>query len=390
MSNFFKELSKNKLFLSYILFNLHGIFIYAEQYPADISYLVCDFKYSQAQGLKICEVQHGALSALEGDLCISGGDGCISPLIADFFSLISTNKWAVGLIYPPLKRSLEAKGWDVKQSIKQLFKDPAFLECAVLPPVNPFSIYSYAGIVYADFDIVRNYDAFHKAYPGILFIDAAILSCWRDKYKMNAFFELNEELRQYKADWKLYPKKYDVLLSERIQEDMPSEFYVIKPRSEVLANGVIVVSHKDLEDVLKMILEPTSSLETHPDKKYAYWSKNKDDTFLIEKYYKSDYLCFPLPLNKKISSEKEYHYDATMRFAFILKNDEGKMTYHYLGGFWKLPCKALEEEGTLNEKRISCCRPPFYRPIDPNLLIEVNVQMERAMLLLYSIMLHKQ
>ena len=42
--------------------NLHSIFIYTQpQYPADISYMVADVKYSQEHGLKICEVQHGDL-----------------------------------------------------------------------------------------------------------------------------------------------------------------------------------------------------------------------------------------------------------------------------------------------------------------------------------------
>ncbi|MDP1880412.1 MAG: hypothetical protein Q8K60_05685, partial [Parachlamydiaceae bacterium] len=190
-------------------------------------------------------------------------------------------------------------------------------------------------------------------------------------------------------DWRLYPKKYELILSARIQYEMPSELYVIKPRREALANGVIVVANKDLDNVLKIILDPLAILEKHPDKKYSYWWKNKDDTFLIEKYYESDYLCFTLPLGGKLFCEAEYHYDATMRLAFMLQYDRGKMTYHYLGGFWKLPCKALEEEGTLNEKRISCCKPPYYRTIDPELLKEVNAQMEKAMLLLYKIMLER-
>lgn len=365
------------------------MFIYAEpQYPVDISYLVSDFKYSQEHGLKICEVQHGALSAVQGDLYLSGENGSISPMIADFFALFVMKKWAVGLLYPPLRISLAAKEWDVQQSMKTLLKDPTFLECATRPPVDPFSITSYAGIVYGAFDIVRNANSYCKAYPGILFIDAATLPYWRDKYKMNALFDLNDELKPYKADWRLYPKAYDPLLSERIQEEMPSEFYVIKPRKEALANGVIVVASKDLDGVLQMILEPLASLEKHPDKKYSYWWKNRDDTFLIEKYYTSDCLCFSLPISETLSSRAEYHYDATMRLAFILQYDRGNMTYHCLGGFWKLPSKALEEEGTLNEKMISCCRPPFYMAVDPALLQEVNAHMEKAMLLLYELMLN--
>jgi len=382
-------LSKNWLLLSCLLFNLN--WIYSEpKYPVDVSYLVSDLKYSREHGLKICEVQQGALSAVNGDLFISGEDGTISPRIADFFASFPMKKWAAGLLYAPLKRSFAAKEWGIQQSMKTLIKDPTFLECAVLPPRDPFSITSYAGIVYAAFDIVRNFNSYRQTYPGILFIDAVTLPYWRDKYKMNELFEHNEELKQYKADWRLYPKKYDSLLVERIQKEMPAEFYVIKPRGEFLANGVIVVANKDLDNVLQMILEPLASLEKHPDKKYAYWCKNREDTFLIEKYYTSDCLCFSHPLCEKASFEAEYHYDATMRLAFVLQSDEGKRTYHCLGGFWKLPAKALEEEGTLNEMRISCCAPPFYRPIDPELLKEVNAQMERAMLLLYEVMLNEQ
>lgn len=194
--------------------------IYAEsQYPVDVSYLVADLKYSQEHGLKICEVQHGALSAVQGDLYLSGEEGSIPPMIADFFALFPMKKWAAGLLYPPLKNSLAAKEWDIQQTMKMLLKDPAFLECAALPPVDPFSITSYAGIVYAACDVVRNFHSYCKAYPGILFIDAVTLPYWRDKYKMNALFDLNDELKQYKADWRLYPKKYDLLLSERIQKE---------------------------------------------------------------------------------------------------------------------------------------------------------------------------
>jgi hypothetical protein len=381
--------SKNKLFLIYLLFTMNGFFLYAEpHYPVDVSYLVADFKYSQEHGIKICEVQHGALSAIQGDLYLFGEEGSIPPLFAEFFARFPLKKWAVGLVYPPLKRSLEAKEWDVGQSIKALLKDSTFLECAVSPPADPFSITSYTGMVFADFYLARHFNSYRKAYPGILIMNAVTFPYWKDKYKMNALFNLNDELKQYKADWRLYPKKYDPCLSDRIREEIPSEFYVIKPRKEALANGLIVVASQDLDHVLHMILEHSASLENHSDQKYAYWANNKDDTFLIEKYYPSDHLRFSLPLDGKITSETEYRYDATMRLAFILQYDRGKMTYHGLGGFWKLPSKALEEEGTLNEKMISCCKPPFYRPIEPQLFEEVNLHLERAMLLLYEKMLN--
>ncbi len=101
-------------------------------------------------------------------------------------------------------------------------------------------------------------------------------------------------------------------------------------------------------------------------------------------------LCCSHPLSENQLPKMQYHYDATMRLAFILQYDGGKVSYHCLGGFWKLPCKALEEEGTLNETRISYCKPPFYKAIDPELLKEINAHMEKAMLLLYEIMLNER
>ncbi|MFV0339404.1 MAG: hypothetical protein ACK5MA_02060 [Parachlamydiaceae bacterium] len=369
MSKFFKPL--------FCIFFFYVCEIFG--YPADISYLVSDFKYSQEHGIKICEVQHGSLSALLGDLFIEGGDGKISPKIAEYFSQFLMEKWTLSSIYPPLKRSLAANGWNLSLPFRKLLQDPTFLTCAVSPPLDPSLILSYGGIVYADQSIVQDYNSYCKAYPGILFLNAAIFPYWRDKYKMNALFELDDKLKQYKAEWRLYPKKYDAQLADRIQEEMPSEFYVIKPRREFLGNGVLIISSDELDQVLSMILEPTASLKKHPDEKYSFWTKNREDSFLIEKYYRSDYI--------HLSSKN--HYDATMRLVFILKYDEGKMSYHCMGGYWKLPCKAIEEEGTLNEKHISFGDPPFYKAIDQELFNEVNAQMERAMLLLYDKMLSK-
>lgn len=367
-----------------------------QKYPVDISYMVSDFKYSKEHGLKICEVQHGALSGLKGDAHISrnlGRKGAIPPAIATFFDHLPTKRWAAGVSYPPLHESLAAKGWKIQQSMKTLAKNPEFLACAALPPADPSTIASYACIAYATCDIAKHFDTYHSTYPGALFLDAATLPYWVDKYKMSMLFNYNDELKKYKADWRLYPKTYEPQLAEKIHAEMPSELYVIKPRKEFLGNGVIIVTNAELDRALQTILEPQASLKQHPDSGYSYWWTNKDDSFLIEKYYASDCLQFSHKLSDKADAsisdgEGGYHYDATMRIAFILKYDQGTMTYHCMGGFWKLPCKALEEEGDLNEKRISFGAPPFYRAVDPELLKEINVQMERAMLLLYEAMLH--
>jgi len=329
--------------------------------PVDISFLITDLKYSQEHGLKICEVQHGSLSSFTGEFYTVGGEGSITPCFAEFFTKFPMPKWTAAWVYPPIKKALVKEGWNVLPRVSSFSQETGL-------PKDPFSINSYEGLIYADFEIAENYDFYREKYPGILFMNAAILPFWKDKYKMSSLFE--GELSQYKADWKLYEKVYDPLLSAKIQEDMPSEFYVIKPRKDTLAKGVIVVHKNDLDHVLQSILDPATN--------HRYWSKNKDDTFLIEKYYESDYLMDGLR-----------SYDATMRIAFILYYDQGKMTYQSLGSYWKLPSKAIEEEGTLNEKRISFGKGPFYKAVDPELFIEVDAHLEKAMLLLYERMLYQ-
>lgn len=380
------------LFACFILC-CHWTIVHAEpEYPVDISYMVADFKYSREHGLKICEVQHGALSALNGDIFVAGESGSITPLFSDFFDQFPLKKWVGGLTKLPMRGALNENGWSLHRSLKVLVRNSTFLRIARSPPSDPCSIDSYAGIVYATCDMAKNPNRYRQAYPGILFIDAATLPYWIDKYKMNLLFNQNALLQGYKADWQLYPKKYTPQLAEKIQKQLPSELYVIKPRGEFKGKGVIIVAGEDLDGVLKEILEQKSRLKNHPDSHYSYWSNNNDDTFLIERFYRSDYLSFTDKLSEVADAESSsdgqgYHYDATMRIAFILKYDKGQMTFHCLGGYWKLPRKALEESGTENERRISCGALPFYRAVEPEILAEACAQLEVAMLLLYEIML---
>lgn len=380
-------------FFLYFYLCVSGMWVHAEPiYPVDISYLVADFKYSQEHGLKICEVQHGALSALNGDIFVAGENGTITPKFSDFFSQIPTNKWVAGLSKLPMRIRLHKDGWGLYRSFSMLTKNSTFHHASRNHPEDPSSIDSYSGIVYATTEIARDYKRYRNAYPGIIFMDAATVPYWIDKYKMNLLFDQNALLSECKAEWKLYPRRYDAFLSKRIQEDLPSELYVIKPRGAFKGNGVIIVASDELDEVLKTILEPTSQLKNHSNKHYSYWGKNRDTTFLVEKFYRSDYLNFSDRLSNDADAlpsqnEEGYHYDATMRIAFILMYDKGQMSYQFLGGYWKLPSKALEENGTHNEKRISCGFPPFYRAVDPEILDEANAQLKVAMLLLYDIML---
>lgn len=316
--------------------------------------MVVDFKYNKKDGIKICEVQPGAFSSMTGDSYLSNDS--ISHKIAEFFDRFALKKWVAGPIYPPLQNCLISKGWNVQRSLRTLSSNSEFINSK-----DP-------GIVYATCDIMNNYKQFINVYPNIIFIDNIILPYQNDKSKMNELFKNNK----YKADWKLYPKKYDPNMANEIKYIMPSDLYVIKPIKEFLANGIIIVKNDDLDTTLNAI--------TNKDPKYKYWSKNKNATFIVEKYYESDYLNI-------VRNNEVYQYDATMRIAFIMMYSNNKIIYHSLGGYWKLPHKALNEEGTLNEQRISYCKIPFYESVNPELFKEIDIEMEKAMILLYQEML---
>src|SRR5882724_3918884 len=89
-------------------------------YPVDISYMVTDFKYNREDGLKICEVQHGSISALGGDIYISGGTETMLPMIAEFFDQFHLKKWVIATINRELRKSLVNKGWELEMSFEKL------------------------------------------------------------------------------------------------------------------------------------------------------------------------------------------------------------------------------------------------------------------------------
>lgn len=310
-----------------------------------ISYMATDFKYSKEHGIKICEVQHGAFSSMNGDIYLSEDEnGTIANNFAKYFDKFDMKKWMVGAIYSPIKRCLLKKGWIWYSSFEYLFADSEFK----------------SGIVFATCEIANGQPFDVTKYPDVILIDAGTFGLCNNKIKMNSLF--TDELAKYKADWVEYPKKYDGELIESIKKTMQSDLYVIKPFREFLANGIIVASSEELDSVMQKIISKDKLTG-----KYFYWQNNKDPSFIIEKYYKSDYTTF----------NNDEYYDPTMRIAFILNNS----TYHCLGGFWKLPKSPVEGSRDLNDTSISHGAGPFYKTVDKELFEEVNKEMETCMLL---------
>ncbi|MFI0434654.1 MAG: hypothetical protein ACH350_02860 [Parachlamydiaceae bacterium] len=358
---------------------------------ADISYMVADLKYSRKNGVKICEIQHGFHSAFDEDVYLHGNLGLISPLAAHFFNRFSIRKWASGVLFSPLALALSSQGWTINKSAPTLFKDEEFLTLATRAAKDFSSIASYSAIHYCSQMLAKNSKELLLKYPGILFIDAGTMSYWNDKYKMTSLFASHPALKEIKPEWGLYPCQYKKELASLIMQDIPSLFYVIKPRQEMKGKGVLIISHEDLDMTLNMIFGPSENRHNPPDSAYAYWQKNQQETFIVEKFYPSDPLVIPKIGVKtppiRDGKEEWVTYDPTLRIAFILLYDKGEIECTFLGGYWRLPRKSMEEGGTLHELKKEHQSIYYASRADQHILLGVFEQLKEKIPLLYKAML---
>ncbi|NDD55503.1 hypothetical protein EBZ39_16840, partial [bacterium] len=75
---------------------------------------------------------------------------------------------------------------------------------------------------------------------------------------------------------------------------------------------------------------------------YTYWIKDGSPSLIVEAFAPSK----PLEAFGKL-------YDPTLRMAFVMSNLHGRMSLTYVGSYWKLPEKSLQEAGTMIEKHKS-------------------------------------
>ncbi len=354
----------------------------SSKYPVDISYMVADLKYSQEHGVKICEIQHGIASTLLGDLFLYPPTGLVSPKIADVFAEFPLKKWTTpsSIVFPTLLSSLlKSPKWKEKNFIGLVITDDEFQYRATLAPNNPSDISSYHAMLYIQPKVLKNYDAFNTQYPGVITVDAATHPYWADKYLMSLLFTTSPTLAQIKPEWGIYAKEHTPTLAMQIQQEIPGDMYVIKPRGAFLGNGVIIVSSDDLDATLQYILTKSDELKNDKDPSYNYWNRDPYDSFLVEKYYPSDTVQVK-KLNNKI-------FEPTMRVAFMLIYNNQTIETRFLGGYWLLPHKAIDETGSLNETKKAYCKQPYFTKASAKVLKKVQKQLEATLPLLYQEML---
>ncbi len=356
--------------------------IVSSKYPVDVSFMVVDLKYSEERGVKICEVQHGIISAFQYR-------GEEDPMSINFYhSLLQYHdrSWTTTSCFGGMEiQSIltNAPEWSVLKNLKAIEDDPDFQYRASLPVDDPYDIYSYHGFLAVKRSEVRDYKTFKKKYPGIIPLDAATHSYWMDKYKMTKLFSKDETLASYKPKWNLYAKKYTKSLANEIIDDLQSDIFVIKPRGADHGSGVIIVDRKNLDRTLKYILNRSSKLRDDSDASYNFWyrdkQRNKFDSFLVEEFVESDPLTVAHLGNKT--------YQPTMRVVFLLVYNNQTIEVKYLGGYWQLPHYSLSEGVILNDRHKSYLTPPYFCKVDPEVMEEVEQQLSVALHLLYQQML---
>ncbi len=360
--------------LLFILF-ITGSLLAESKYPADISYMVADIKYSKEHGVKICEVQHGIMSTFHGDLYLNPKRGTIPDKVAAVFAEFDMKKWMCGsnIAFSALQSAFERSGnWTNRSSFTSIKNNADFQLAAKAAPIDESLISSYSAMLFMN----PNEEFTPSDYPGILFIDRATHPFWSDKYLMSLLFRRSNALSKIKPEWNLYQKEYRSDLAATIVQDLGGDAFVIKPRGAFLGNGVIISSKDELDDVLKAILKDPQSLKKHKDKSYNHWSRDTFDSFIVERYYPSDPIVHE---NKR--------YEPSMRLAFVCIYDNKEIDFRFLGGYWMLPTKSLEEEGTLNELKKAYCKVPYFVKATDEELSLIEDELQATIPLLYREML---
>lgn len=336
-----------KKFLPSILFQ--AIFfttLISNPYPADISFCIADLKYD-GKNIKICELGDGVLSMFQGyDSLYKPGDIWVS--FWDFLNQFDIPCWFVGIKPTRTRHQEMSLGYFTKlggrciDRITKLEELELFKKIVKKKKVNLQSIRESMGCV-----ILRN--SFSPTYlvtrstekhPSLIFLDRSTKEFISSKYLTNKLFH-EAGLEFFRPICKSYPKVYTENLAREIIQDIPGKIYVIKPINASLGNGVIIIEQHNLDQTLRLILQDNNQeLPAHleHDISYSHWKKDTNNIFLVEEFV----------VSKPITVEKQI-YDPTMRVIFVVYNDLGIVNIKFLGAYWKLPAKSLQEQATLTE-----------------------------------------
>lgn len=362
---------KRKLFAFFFV-----IFLYGDLFavvPADICFLVVDFKFNEEQGVKFCEVQLARGSKFSGYAYTHPDQPkYIAEQFDAWISQYPFSKWALkGGLSDINLFMLFRRDWNFYSNFKRLEKNAEFVEDSSFLLGDPSALKSYGLLLYCPCSkIPLN---FREKHPSVLIVDQSFTPYRNSKIGMNELFSMNNELAQFNPKWKIYSKEYTSELADIVIKDLDCDKFVIKPSGSSLGNGIIIVSKSTLDSTLKLILTNPKKCGLYEDCSYSYWSVDKSESFIIEEFVVSD----PVLLQGK-------WYDPTIRYIVILSANEGDLRIDLLDGYCKLPCKAITDSGDLNALHKSCGEKPFYSLVPDEMKEKIESQIEEALLLLYE------
>lgn len=351
-------------------------------HPADVSFLVIDLKYSRKQGVKICEVQQGCSSVFMGDDFVHDSRGFVAAKLCDFLSRYHNSIWFVGNICDIESRQLfDLRKWSCIPHLKHLPECIALKHAALTPVIDPYNLYQYHGILLIKTNPSIATEDLLTRYPGIIIVNKAVLPYKNDKYAMSLLLDNDPRLKQLKPCWKVYQKGYADQLTDTILNDFPSDYLVIKPRNSTEGRGVIIIHKNELKKTLEYIFKPNIPILRDADSSYRYWVFDLCENFIVEEFIESDPVVAP-HLDNRL-------YDGTMRVVFALTYHLGKVDITFLDSHWQLPKKSLSEPGSFNEQHKSFGDIPYFLPVEPAIISEVEEFLRQGIPLLYQQILQR-
>ncbi len=354
-----------------------------EPLPADITYVIADFKYNERQGVQICEVQPGSVSVFEGYDFLNNDHNLVLQMFYDLIARYQLPVWYFNEdICGESKYYFKNKGWSSINNFNHLLCDINFIKTANNPVENPGNLCDYHAIVYGRPVSITSPVNLQLIFTGVIFLDAAIFPYHQDKYLMNSLLSSREISNRIKPQWNQYSCKYSPELVQTILNDFSSPILVIKPRRAAQGMGVIILDRNDLDNTLKYIFRSEDSQinsELFNDPCYTFWSEWKNEYFLVEEFVESD------PVYVEWFDSKPY--DGTVRAVILLTYDQQKIDFKLLEAHWKLPKKSIADTGSLTERHKSYGKPPHFFSIEPETLQKMEAQLQEGLMEAYRAML---
>jgi len=313
--------------------------------PADVSFLFSDIKFTGEQ-IKICEFGGIMAGVHDTQVMINNKEETvITPYWSLFWHFVkqyNTPIWYIGDKMPAITKELLAVGGQYFDSLKSFTQFIDSSDHAQKARNSCKNIKNCAGIlVLGNNAPVRVRQNFIKNYPGIVLVNSNVRRFTVKELSYKLFHE-DPELAAFMPRLKSYEKKYTRDLARQICNDIPTDYFVIKPINAMQSKGVRMTDAAGLDAALKLILRDTSTIPSTEHRSLSYWKNDKNKTFFVEEYAPS----------KTITIEGK-PYDPTMRLVFFMSHEDGIMKINVIAGYWKIPVKSLTDEAPLTERHIT-------------------------------------